>query len=48
MNKVDLAVSSQLKSDLPDFAPGVTVQVHANVVEGDKERIKLFEGVGIE
>ena len=47
MNKVDLAVSSQLKSELPDFAPGDTVQVHAKVVEGDKERIQVFEGVVI-
>jgi len=47
MNKVDLAVSNQLKTDVPDFAPGDTVQVHARVVEGDKERIQLFEGVVI-
>ena len=47
MNKVDLAVSNQLKTDVPDFAPGDTVQVHAKVVEGDKERIQLFEGVVI-
>ncbi len=47
MNKVDLAVSSQLKSELPDFAPGDTIQVHAKVVEGDKERIQVFEGVVI-
>lgn len=47
MNKVDLAVSNQLKSELPDFAPGDTVQVHAKVVEGDKERIQVFEGVVI-
>ena len=47
MNKVDLAVSSQLKSELPDFGPGDTVQVHAKVVEGDKERIQVFEGVVI-
>jgi len=47
MNKVDLAVSNQLKSELPDFSPGDTVQVHAKVVEGDKERIQVFEGVVI-
>ena len=47
MNKVDLAVSSQLKSELPDFAPGDTVQVHVKVVEGEKERIQLFEGIVI-
>ena len=47
MNKVDLAVSNQLKSELPDFGPGDTVQVHAKVVEGDKERVQVFEGVVI-
>jgi large subunit ribosomal protein L19 len=47
MNKVDLALSNQLKSDIPDFGPGDTVQVHAKVVEGDKERIQVFEGVVI-
>lgn len=47
MNKVDLALSNQLKSDIPDFGPGDTVQVHAKVVECDKERIQVFEGVVI-
>ncbi|MDW7680880.1 MAG: 50S ribosomal protein L19, partial [bacterium] len=47
MNKVDLAVTDQINSDLPDFGPGDTVAVHAKVVEGDKERIQVFEGVVI-
>lgn len=47
MNRVDLAVSNQLNSDLPEFVPGDTVAVHAKVVEGDKERIQVFEGVVI-
>ena len=47
MNRVDLAVSNQLNSDLPVFVPGDTVAVHAKVVEGDKERIQVFEGVVI-
>ncbi len=37
----------QLRSDLPEFRPGDTVRVHAKVVEGDKERIQVFEGVVI-
>lgn len=37
----------QLRSDIPDFRPGDTVRVHAKVVEGERERIQLFEGVVI-
>ena len=36
--------SDQLKSDLPDFGPGDTVRVHVRVIEGDKERVQVFEG----
>ena len=34
-----------MRQDHPDFAPGDTVQVHLRVVEGNKERIQVFEGV---
>lgn len=34
----------QLKSDVPELAPGDTVKVHAKVVEGSRERIQVFEG----
>lgn len=37
----------QLRSDIPDFRPGDTVRVHAKVVEGERERIQIFEGVVI-
>ena len=36
-----------LRHDLPEFGPGDTVRVHAKVVEGNKERIQVFEGVVI-
>ena len=36
-----------LKSDIPDFRTGDTVKVHAKIVEGNKERIQVFEGVVI-
>src|SRR3712207_4978942 len=39
--------SEQFKSDLPEFGPGDTVRVHAKVVEGNRERIQVFEGVVI-
>jgi large subunit ribosomal protein L19 len=34
-----------IRSDLPEFRPGDTVIVHANIKEGGKERIQLVEGV---
>lgn len=34
----------QIKKDLPDFRPGDTVKVHVKVVEGNRERIQIFEG----
>lgn len=37
----------QLRTDHPDFRPGDTVRVHAKVVEGNRERIQVFEGVVI-
>lgn len=37
----------QLKDDVPDIFPGDTVRVHAKVVEGNRERIQVFEGTVI-
>lgn len=37
----------QLRSDIPDFRPGDTVRVHVKVVEGQRERVQVFEGVVI-
>ncbi len=39
--------ASQLRSDLPDFKVGDTIRVHAKIIEGDKERIQVFEGAVI-
>ncbi|MBO8171052.1 MAG: 50S ribosomal protein L19 [Bacillaceae bacterium] len=36
-----------LKKDIPDFRPGDTVRVHVKVIEGQRERIQVFEGVVI-
>ncbi len=35
----------QLRTDIPSFRPGDTVRVHAKVVEGNRERIQIFEGL---
>ena len=44
MNVIDAIEAEQLRSDIPSFRPGDTVRVHVKVVEGEKERIQVFEG----
>ena len=44
LDSVDAAV---LRSDIPDFRPGDTVKVHVKVVEGNKTRVQVFQGVVI-
>src|SRR5690606_3719275 len=34
-----------MREDVPDFGPGDTVRVHVKVVEAERERIQVFEGV---
>ena len=47
MNLVDLIQTQHLKDDIPEFGPGDTVRVHVRVLEGEKERIQLFQGAVI-
>ena len=47
MNIIEALEKEQLRSDIPVFAPGDTVRVHAKIVEGTRERIQVFEGVVI-
>ncbi len=47
MNKTDLVEQAFLRSDIPDFRPGDTVKVHVRVVEGNRERVQVFQGVVI-
>lgn len=47
MNIIEILEKEQLKKDVPQFAPGDTVRVHAKIVEGTRERIQVFEGVVI-
>lgn len=37
----------QARDDVPDFRPGDTVKVHVRVVEGNRSRIQVFQGVVI-
>ena len=34
-----------MRYDLPDFRPGDTVKVHIRIIEGNKERVQVFQGV---
>lgn len=36
-----------MRADLVEFGPGDTVQVHLRIVEGEKERVQVFEGTCI-
>jgi large subunit ribosomal protein L19 len=47
MSKIKLVEATQLKTNLPPFTTGDTLNVHLRVVEGDKERIQQFQGVVI-
>lgn len=44
---IDLIEREHINLDIPDFQPGDTIKVHSKIVEGDKQRIQLFEGVVI-
>lgn len=48
MNKVDLVGAEQMRQDIPEFNSGDTIAVHFKVIEGDKERIQIFQGVVIQ
>lgn len=45
MRSTDIAHTAPLRRDLPPFRTGDTVRVHVKILEGDKERIQVFEGV---
>jgi large subunit ribosomal protein L19 len=47
MDKLKLVEATQMKTGIPQFRPGDTVNVHVRVIEGDKERIQQFQGVVI-
>jgi large subunit ribosomal protein L19 len=44
MNPTDLVDRDSVRADLPEFGPGDTVRVHVRVVEGNRERIQVFQG----
>ena len=47
MNILDSVDAASLRSDIPDFRAGDTVKVHVKVVEGNRSRVQIFQGVVI-
>ncbi|MEI2820067.1 MAG: 50S ribosomal protein L19 [Marmoricola sp.] len=46
-NVIDALAASQLRDDVPAFRAGDTIKVHVKVVEGNRSRVQLFQGVVI-
>jgi len=44
MNPTDIVDRQILRDDIPAFRPGDTVKVHVRVVEGNRERVQVFQG----
>ncbi|MCR6484620.1 50S ribosomal protein L19 [Amycolatopsis sp. OK19-0408] len=47
MNTLDALDKQSLRSDIPDFRPGDTLKVSVRVIEGNRERNQVFQGVVI-
>ncbi|MEK9908124.1 MAG: 50S ribosomal protein L19 [Aquiluna sp.] len=47
MHILDSVDEKSLKTDIPEFRAGDTVKVHVNIIEGNRSRIQVFQGVVI-
>ena len=47
MNIIERIDLEQMRFDMPDFRPGDTVKVHIRIIEGNKERVQVYQGVVI-
>jgi large subunit ribosomal protein L19 len=47
MQRTDLVDRAYLRDDIPVFGPGDSLKVHVRVVEGNRERVQMFQGVVI-
>jgi large subunit ribosomal protein L19 len=45
MNTMRQIEEREMRQDLPQFRAGDTLRVHVRVIEGEKERVQVFEGV---
>ena len=44
MNILDDLDAKSLRSDIPEFWPGDTLNVHVNIIEGNRSRVQVFKG----
>ncbi|NCA19431.1 MAG: 50S ribosomal protein L19, partial [Actinobacteria bacterium] len=47
MNTLDALDAATLRRDLPSFRPGDELKIHVRVIEGNKSRIQVFQGLVI-
>jgi ribosomal protein L19 len=47
MNVLDAVDAASLRKDIPNFRPGDELKVHVRVIEGNKSRIQVFQGLVI-
>ena len=47
MHILDAVDAPSLRSDIPEFRAGDTVKVHVNIIEGNRSRIQVFQGIVI-
>jgi large subunit ribosomal protein L19 len=47
MHPTEMVDRDRLRDDIPDFRPGDTVKVHVRVVEGNRQRVQVFQGAVI-
>ena len=46
-NVIDQVAAQSLRTDVPEFRAGDTLKVHVKVVEGNRSRVQVFQGVCI-
>ena len=47
MNVLDAVDAASLRKDIPNFRPGDELKVHVRVIEGNKSRVQIFQGLVI-
>ena len=47
LSHIEIIEKAQIRTDIPEFRVGDTVRVHYRIVEGEKDRIQVFQGVVI-
>lgn len=47
MHTLDMVDAAALRDDIPQFRAGDTVKVHVNIIEGNRSRVQVFQGIVI-